>query len=203
MAVRVKICGVTRAQDGAIACELGADLIGLNFWPGSPRCVSMAQARELKEAVANRAKLVGVFVNADRGYIEKVLGEVALDLIQFHGDEDNEALEGWTVPVIRAVRIRQGAALPSLDAIPADYLLIDSFDPVLFGGAGRAVELDSIRQMDLRRVFVAGGLNPGNVADIAALNPFGVDVASGVESAPGVKDHSKLRSFILNAKSSR
>ncbi|MGH7906946.1 MAG: phosphoribosylanthranilate isomerase [Candidatus Binataceae bacterium] len=203
MAVRVKICGVTRVEDARIAAELGADFIGLNFHPPSPRYLTVERAREMRSAAGGTA-LVGVFVNAARDYIRERLDTLKLDLIQFHGDEDEDALAGWPVPVIRALRLNPESAAPLDFSTRADYVLLDRFHPELFGGTGKALPLGqlSISQSDWRRVFISGGLNADNVAAAAALMPYAVDVASGIESAPGVKDEMKLRSFIAHAKSS-
>lgn len=203
MAVRVKICGVTRLEDADLAASLGADMIGLNFYPPSPRCLTIERAAEIAEAVGRRARLVGVFVNASRTYVTHRMDALGLDLLQFHGDEDDAAIAGWRVPVIRALRLRAAGEAPALDKVRADYVLIDTFHPGLYGGTGQARPLDGLRGLDLRRVLVSGGLTPDNVAEAASLNPCAVDVASGVESAPGIKDADKLRSFIANAKSSR
>jgi len=203
VSVKVKICGVTRVDDAMLACELGADLIGLNFHRPSPRCLSLESAREIRRAIAGRAASVGVFVNAERDFIERMRTELALDFIQFHGDEDESALAGWPVPTIRAYRMRAESPAELIARSRADYVLLDSYDPALFGGTGRALPLALFKGIDLRRVIISGGLAPENVADAAALNPWAVDVASGVESAPGRKDPSKLRSFIVNAKSAR
>jgi phosphoribosylanthranilate isomerase len=204
MAVRIKVCGITRREDAEAAVSLGADFIGLNFYPPSPRCVSLEAAAAIAPAVKGRARMVGVFVNADRAYIKTRLEALDLDLLQFHGDEDDEALGGWPVPVIRALRLPPDAPLDAigLGGIRADFILIDTFDPRLFGGTGRARPFDALRALDLSRVFVSGGLTSDNAAAAAALNPYALDVASGVESAPAVKDHDKLRSFIANARSS-
>lgn len=202
MAVRVKICGITRVEDAELAIDLGADMIGLNFYPPSPRCLQIDDALEIVRVAAGRVGLVGVFVNAGRDYIRERLESLRLDLLQFHGDEDDAALAGWPVPVIRALRLAPGAGAPALEAVKADYVLIDTFDPTLFGGTGKSRSLDGLRGLDLGRVFISGGLGPHNVARAAELLPYAVDVASGVEALPGVKDPDKLRSFIANAKSS-
>jgi len=203
VSVKIKICGVTRANDARLACELGADLIGLNFYRPSPRCISLETAREIKQAVAGRAALVGVFVNAERAYVERMLAELALDFIQFHGDEDEGALAGWPVPTIRALRLRSESPAELTRRSRASYVLLDSYDPALFGGTGRALPLAQLAGIDLSRTIISGGLGPERVAEAVALNPWAVDVASGVECTPGVKDPAKLRSFIVNAKSSR
>jgi phosphoribosylanthranilate isomerase len=203
MAVGIKICGITRYDDAELAVGLGADFIGLNFYPASPRCLRLEPAAAIARAVKGRAKLVGVFVNAARAYIKERLESLDLDLLQFHGDEDDDALEGWPVPVIRALRLRSDAALEAVElgSIKADFILIDTFHPQLFGGTGQTRRLDALRALDLSRVFVSGGLAPENAAEAAAFNPYALDVASGVESAPGIKDGGKLRSFIANASS--
>jgi len=201
--VFVKICGVTRVEDAECAIALGAEMIGLNFYPPSPRCLSLDHAREIRRAIGARAIVVGVFVNAGRDYIEERRRELDLDMIQFHGDEDESALSGWPVKVIRAFRLWADARDAALPVTRADYTLLDTFHPELYGGSGHARPLTGLERLDLSRVFISGGLTPANVGASAALRPYAVDVASGVESAPGIKDHGKLRSFIANAKSPR
>jgi phosphoribosylanthranilate isomerase len=201
--VRIKICGITRVEDAACAVALGADVIGLNFYPPSPRAITLNRAHEIRDFVGARCEVAGVFVNADRAYIEEHLEALKLDLLQFHGDEDDAALRGWPVKVIRALRLKDGESAARLSRGSADYYLIDSFHPALFGGTGRARSLDALAGCDLSRAYISGGLSPDNIAAAVALKPFGVDVASGVESAPGIKDAARLRSFIANAKSAR
>jgi phosphoribosylanthranilate isomerase len=204
VSVRVKICGVTRVADAEYAITLGADIIGLNFYPPSPRALSLERARELRAAIGDRCQVAGVFVNAERSYIAERLDALRLDWLQFHGDEPDDALRGWPVKVIRALRLRAAAATPAaLARGSADYVLVDTFHPGLFGGTGQAQPLSGLEAANLSRVFLSGGLTADNVAAAVALAPFGVDVASGVESAPGIKDAGKLRSFIANAKSAR
>jgi len=200
MTVRVKICGITRVEDAHAAIAAGADLIGLNFYAKSPRYVELDRAIEIRAAIGSRAAVVGVFVNAARAYIDERLRGASLDMIQFSGDEDDAALAGWPVPSIVTRRLKADE-----DVTPhrADYVLFDAFDSKLFGGTGARISLDQLRRLDLSRAIVAGGLNPDNVAEVAALEPYAVDCASGVESSPGVKDHDKLRSFVNNAKRSR
>ncbi len=201
MSVRIKICGITRVADALLAVEYGANILGLNFYPPSPRGLSLARAIEIRDAIGDRCSVAGVFVNATREYVAERLDRLRLDLLQFHGDEDDAAMHGWPVKVIRALRLKEGAAFhPNLRG-DADYCLIDTFHPALFGGTGQVRPLDALAGSDLSRTFISGGLSPSNVAAAVKLKPFGVDVASGVESAPGIKDAGKLRSFIENAKS--
>jgi phosphoribosylanthranilate isomerase len=206
MSVRVKICGITRVVDAECAIAAGADIIGLNFYAPSPRAVSIDRAAEIRAAIRVSCQVAGVFVNAPRAFVETCVDELRLDFIQFHGDEPDEALRGWPVKVVRALRLRTAdpAAIARACAAlcdKADYLLIDTFHPGLYGGTGCARSLIELGGLDLSRVFLSGGLRVENVAAAAALNPYAVDVASGVESAPGIKDETMLRSFIANAKS--
>ena len=202
MTVRVKICGITRVEDARAALAAGADMIGLNFYPKTPRYIDIERARAIREAVGSRATIVGVFVDAPRAYIEERRRAAALDLIQFSGDEDDAALAGWPVPSIVTRRLKPGE-VPKMASRRGDYVLLDAFDAKLLGGTGSRISLDQLRRLDLSRAFVAGGLNPDNVAEVAALGPYAVDCASGVEASPGVKDHEKIRSFVENAKRSR
>jgi phosphoribosylanthranilate isomerase len=203
MSVKVKICGITRIEDARAAFEAGTDLIGLNFYAPSPRSVSLEYAKEIRRAIDPSQQIVGVFVNAARDFVERCVEELGLNFIQFHGDEPDSFLNGWPVPVIRALRLKPGEKFDSHDHISSQYILLDTFHSQLYGGTGAKRPLSELRGLDLTRVFISGGLDPDNVHEAAALSPFAVDVASGVESAPGIKDHRKLRSFIRNAKSAR
>jgi phosphoribosylanthranilate isomerase len=205
--VRVKICGVTRLDDALAAADAGADLIGLNFHPPSPRFVALERAREIGRAVAGRAKLAGVFVAATREVIARACAEIGLDFVQLYDDEQAAAIADLPVAVIRALRLKPGTTPEQFAAMlgqsRATHFLLDSYDSNLYGGTGKRLDPSALAGFDLSRGFIAGGLTPENVAEAAALNPYGVDVAGGVESAPGVKDHDLIRSFIRNAKSSR
>lgn len=205
--VKVKICGVTLVEDALAACEAGADMIGLNFYPASPRAVNLAQAARIRAAVGKRAVVVGVFVNPVREFVAEALAMLDLDLLQIYSDRDPGLHAGWPVGVIRP--LSSSAALPpdlgerqrETALGPADLILIDAYDPRRYGGTGNALPLAALAGRDLSRCLVAGGLRPETVAAVAALSPYGVDVASGVERAPGRKDHQLIRSFIRNAKS--
>lgn len=201
MTVKVKICGVTRAEDAIAAIEAGADLIGLNFFEPSPRYLSLDRALIVRDAIGARAQVVGVFVNAARDYIDERLRALRLDLLQFSGDEDDAILARWPVPVIAAHRVKVGDT--GRIASGADFILLDAFDSKLYGGTGFRIPLEQLRILDMSRAFVAGGLMPDNVSEVAALSPYGVDCASGVESSPGIKDHAKIRRFVANAKRAR
>lgn len=192
-ATRVKICGVTRPVDARRAAALGADAIGLNFWPGSKRFVDVEPARRIAEAAGPLVWLVGVFVNQPRLHIRRVVRAVGLHAIQLHGDETVADTEGWPLPVFKAVRLgRRAPRIPF-----STPLLLDAAQPG-YGGGGVTADWSVARRVARAHPsLLAGGLTPANVAAaIAAVRPLGVDVASGVESSPGVKDPRLLERFI-------
>jgi phosphoribosylanthranilate isomerase len=204
--VKVKICGVTRVEDARHAHGAGADFLGVNFWAGSPRVVSVERARAIRDAVP-AASLVGVFVDAPRDEVERTAEAVGLALLQFHGDEPAAYCRGWTRPVIKAVRVPAGASATALAAPFADvaYVLVDAAVAGRPGGTGVRVAGEALEELSAAglgaRLFLAGGLTPENVAEaVRRVRPFAVDVASGVEQGPGVKDHGKIDRFIRNAK---
>jgi phosphoribosylanthranilate isomerase len=163
--------------------------------------VSLERAAAISGALPDRVRRVGVFVDAERTEIERILGALRLDLLQFHGDESPEDCRGWTVPVIKAVRVRARQSLTRAAAsYPVDFILADAYVEGQVGGTGRRVPLDLVDASLAGRLLLAGGLNPDNVAEaVRRLRPMAVDVASGVESAPGRKDPEKVRRFIENA----
>jgi phosphoribosylanthranilate isomerase len=135
MSVRVKICGITRIEDARAAIEFGVDMIGVNFYAPSPRSVSLARACEIRATIGSHCKVVGVFVNASRDFISTCLNEVRLDLLQFHGDEPDSMLDGWPVPVIRALRLKSGEQFEPARYASSIYTLLDTFHPGLYGFA--------------------------------------------------------------------
>jgi phosphoribosylanthranilate isomerase len=203
MPVRVKICGVTTAADARMAVAAGADMIGLNFYARSRRFVSPESALEIVTAVSAPVWKVGVFVNSSREEVEAIRSRVGLDALQFHGDEPVEFLAGWPCPVIRGVRISAlGDVRAALDSSSPDYYLLDGDAGGHYGGVGAGFDWAWAGEVPASRLIVAGGLGPENVADVVrSLHPFGVDVASGVESEPGIKDAAATAEFIQNAKS--
>jgi phosphoribosylanthranilate isomerase len=208
--VKIKICGVTLVEDAALVAAAGVDFIGLNFWPRSRRRVDVERAAALAAAArgAGPAAIVGVFVDADAGEIAAVHARVGLDVIQLHGAETADAAAALARatgrPVWKAIAAGAEGDLDALDAWPVDAILLDTPTPDR-GGSGRSFDWGLARAARLRhparRLVLAGGLHPGNVADaIAAALPWAVDVASGVESAPGVKDAGKLAAFVAAAR---
>jgi len=198
--VKVKICGITSVDDARLAVQYGADAIGLNFYPHSPRYVDLAKAEKIREAVPSGVWCVGVFVNAPRSAVEEIVSCLHLDAIQFHGDEKEEELKGWGRKVIRAFRLRGGELPSQVLACGADYLLIDAYEESKYGGTGQTLSWDALGDLPRDRLILAGGLTPENVAQaVRAVRPLAVDVASGVETSPGKKDPHKLEAFISHA----
>lgn len=204
MSVRVKVCGVTSVADAILAVQYGADLVGLNFYPPSPRCVSLPTALEIRAAIPEGVWCVGVFVNAEREWIASLARRLALQAVQFHGDEGEVDLRGWSCATIKAVRVRSDESFPEWEHFPADYLLLDTHRSGRYGGTGEVFAWERAAALPpqyVSRLILAGGLTPQNVTTaVRAVRPWAVDVASGVESAPGRKDPEKLRAFITNAK---
>ena len=211
---RIKICGVTRPEDAAHAVACGAEAIGINFFPGSPRFVPADRAREIVEAVADRAEVVGVFVNEAPETILALCGRLGIRRVQLHGDEppgDASRIPLWRIKAVHADRT---ADLPALLAYPCEAFLLDAGGGGIYGGTGRELAWGELGDRlpgiaDARGPgagrkpwLLAGGLSPENVERaIVSARPFGVDVASGVESSPGRKDPEKVKAFIERAKS--
>lgn len=203
MSVVVKICGIRSLEDARAALAAGADLLGLNFVPASPRYLDPAAARELARAL-DGAPLVGVFADAAAEEVRRIAARVGLAALQFHGAEAPAYCRGWTKPTIKALAARPGEDLAArAAAYETDFILLDSWVPGRApGGTGIPLDAAAIRGVPPERLFLAGGLRPETVGDLVRrCRPHGVDVASGVERSPGVKDHDKIREFVQRAKS--
>ena len=190
----VKVCGITHPHDAITAVAAGASAIGLVFWPSSPRAVDPERARAIIAAVPAPVSVVGVFVNQvdEAKHLAAVLG---LSAVQFHGDETADDCRGMNVRVIKSVAVRDQSAIDDALALPDSVsVLLDAHDPIKRGGTGRSIDWSIAREIARRRMAIlSGGLTPDNVADaVAAVHPWAIDVSSGVESAPGVKDPAKM-----------
>ena len=195
---RVKICGLTRAEDALAAEQAGADALGLNFVPNTKRFIEISRAQEISSVLGPFVALVGVFRNASLEVILKTIEKVGLSAVQLNGQETDDFAAQVAIvrPVIRAVSFT-----PNLELPKNDTLLIDGVDP----GSGQVFDWSALETANLnsRRWLLAGGLTPDNVgAAVRQLRPWGVDVSSGVEASPGIKDHTLVRTFIQNAKMS-
>jgi len=195
---RIKVCGLTRAEDVQTAVAAGVDAIGLVFYPDSPRHVSIAQAAELCRHVPPFVTIVGLFVNASRAEVHRVIEAVPLNLLQFHGDETVDQCEGFGLPYLRVARVRPGVDLLEFASqFPsARALLLDTWTPA-YGGSGESFDWSLVPASCPLPVILSGGLTPDNVAEaIRQVRPVAVDVSSGVESAKGIKDAAKIRAFV-------
>jgi phosphoribosylanthranilate isomerase len=198
---KIKFCGITRLDDAELAVSAGAWAIGLIFWPGSRRRCELDAADGIAGAVKRRAEVAGVFVNATLDHVAQIADGVGLTMLQFHGDEGpvycGEAARRTGCKVIKAARVRTAADVRALGAFHTDYHLLDSYTAGVPGGTGEVFAWDLARAHRGRiPVILSGGLTPDNVADaIAAVHPYAVDVASGVELSPGRKDPAKLAAF--------
>jgi phosphoribosylanthranilate isomerase len=198
---KIKFCGITRLDDAELAVGADAWAIGLIFWPRSPRRCALDAAAEIAAAVKRRAEVVGVFVNATLDHVAQTADGVGLTMIQLHGEEGpaycSEAARRTGCKVIKAARVRSGADVQALAPFHTDYHLLDSYTAGVPGGTGETFSWEIARSHRGRiPVILSGGLNPENVADaIAAVRPYAVDVASGIELRPGRKDPEKLAAF--------
>lgn len=199
---RIKICGLTRRQDARAAVEAGADAIGLVFYPPSPRFVSLEKAAEVAACVPPFVTTVGLFVNPEPEFVISVLQHVPLQLLQFHGDEDERACARYGRPWIKAARIRAGVDLVEFSACHAraSGLLLDAFVEG-YGGGGKVFDWTLIPAGISLPLVLSGGLDPDNVGDaVRRVRPWAVDVSSGVESRKGIKDAALIAAFIAGVR---
>ena len=200
--VRVKVCGVTSLEDAAMCVEAGADAIGLNFWARSVRRCEEPVAREIVRALRGKTLFVGVFVDASGDEVARVRDEVGLDCVQLHGEEPPALVARFLPHAYKAVRVRDDSVRELVRSFPGEHVLLDAYVPGLPGGTGAVFDWRLAREVaQERKLTLAGGLTPRNVADaVRAVQPFCVDTASGVESAPGVKDRGLVQAFVAAAR---
>jgi phosphoribosylanthranilate isomerase len=202
-AIRVKICGITSVADAQLAVDAGADAIGMVFYAPSPRAVTIDQARVIAQSVEPFVTIVGLFVDAEKTFIDEVLAKVSLHVMQFHGDESPDFCDSFQRPYLKAIRMR-----PDLDVEKAiahypnaSGILLDAYRPGIPGGTGETFDWQRVPKDSAKPIVLAGGLTPENVAQaINTTQVYGVDVSGGVESSPGKKDAQKVQTFIHNAK---
>jgi phosphoribosylanthranilate isomerase len=189
----VKICGLTRHEDAEAACTFGADFVGFVLWKGSPRATTIDRVREIVPRLTGSATPVGVFVDPETDEL-KAAQDAGVRMAQIHGTPPS-VLDGVSIPIVRAVHLSQAGIEPD---IRDDLILLDAHDPTLHGGTGKTIDWQRAATVArTRRVILAGGLTPANVQRaIAVVRPYAVDVASGVESQSGIKNHELVRAFI-------
>jgi phosphoribosylanthranilate isomerase len=203
MPVKVKICGITNVSDAIAAVEAQVDALGFIFYEGSPRYVAISAAAQIMREIPKLIIKVGVFVNAPAEQISAAIEQCALNVLQFHGDEPPEFCLQFGLMSMKAFRVRDAESLQRLLAYKTDAWLLDAYAPNQLGGTGHTFnwELAVNARKWGRPIFLAGGLTPANVAQaVEYVSPYAVDVSSGVEIAPGRKDHQKMRAFVTAAK---
>jgi phosphoribosylanthranilate isomerase len=198
--VKVKICGITNLQDAQAAVEMGADILGFNFYPPSPRYIEPNEAEKIISHLPGFVDIAGVFVNANQPDIRELTDSGALNWVQFHGDETSEfcsQFNAWNLHTIKAVRVRSVEDIDRAQEFETFSLLFDAFDPGLYGGTGKTFDWSLLRNCP-RRIFLAGGINPRNVLDALKTDVYGLDICSGIESESGKKDHIKMEQLFNN-----
>ncbi len=196
---RVKICGITRLEDALVAVDLGVDALGLVFYAPSPRNVTIATAADVARQIPAFVSVVGLFVNAEPSFVEEVIANVGLSLLQFHGDETPEDCERFGLPYIKAIRVKADTNLVQYarDFTSAKALLLDTYTEGVAGGTGQLFDWNLIPSALPKPVILAGGLQANNVAQaIWQVKPYAVDVSGGVEATKGIKDAQKIAAFM-------
>jgi phosphoribosylanthranilate isomerase len=199
--VRVKICGITSQDDAKAAVDAGADALGFNFWLKSKRYIAPSQAAKIIQKLPVFVSAVGLFVNASREDIERDIRRSGITVIQLHGDESARFCQSFTLPVLKAIPIRDASSVKLLSKYQVEGFVLDT-PSAGYGGSGTTFNWKWVQAATRKNtVLLAGGLTPLNVAEaVRRVRPFGVDVASGVELSPGKKDHGAVRRFIRRAK---
>ena len=196
---RIKVCGITNSEDAFCAVRLGATALGFVFYEESSRFVTPSEAREVIKHLPPFVTKVGVFVNAEADYLREARDIAGFDVYQFHGDETPEFCAAFGEDYIKAIRVKDTSSLDAVELYDTDAFLFDTYSPDAYGGTGENFSWDVLsgRKLGDKFVILSGGLTPENVRDaIRAVNPYAVDVSSGVESSPGIKDHLKLKRFM-------
>jgi phosphoribosylanthranilate isomerase len=205
LAVKVKICGLTNYEDAFAAADMGADMLGFNFYPKSPRYIKPADAVKIIDRLPAFVDIVGLFVNDPFERIEQIIEECQLDWVQLHGDETPkfcEQFQSLNARTMKAIRVKDEKDIKLAEKYFTDAILLDAFDPKKYGGTGLSFDWNIIGNVT-KRVFLAGGINADNVTKAVGLGIYGIDVCSGIESKPGKKDHAKMRKLFDKIKDLR
>ena len=198
--LKIKICGITNYQDAIAAMDMGADMLGFNFYPKSPRYIIPEKAAEIINKLPAFIDTAGVFVNATIDQITEIENICHLDWVQLHGDEDPEFCRHFlshNTKIMKAIRVKHQKDIDKAEDFFTDAILLDAFDPQKYGGTGLTFDWNIIGHIG-KRVFLAGGINPDNAAKAAEFGVYGIDVCSGIEAEPGRKDHKKMEKLFKN-----
>ena len=198
--VKVKICGITNYEDAITAVDMGADLLGLNFYLRSPRYIEPGVAEKIISRLPGFVDVVGVFVNSPFDEIRDIINQCQLNWIQLHGDETPDfcrLFKDINVKLMKAIRVKGPQDIKGARDFFADAMLFDAFSPERYGGTGITFDWDLVRRLD-ERAFLAGGITAENAEEAVRLGVYGIDVCSGIESKPGKKDHKKMQKLFDN-----
>lgn len=199
--VKVKICGITNYEDAAAAVDLGADIIGFNLYPKSPRYVSAEKAAEIIGKLPAFPEVSLIFVNETRETIDDAIEKCQPNWVQLHGDEPPEFCDLFSstnVKTMKVLRVKKEDDIKQIDNYFTDAVLLDTYSPNKYGGTGKNFDWSMVSADINRRIFLAGGINPGNAATAVETGTYGIDVCSGVEESPGKKDHNKMKALFKN-----
>ena len=191
--IPIKICGITNNSDAVKAVNLGASAIGFIFYKGSQRYLPLLEAKSICKKVGHKVAAVGVFVNHSKEFINHAIDLVPLDMIQLHGDESAEFCKNFSLPVIKAIRVKNKSSLQFLNQYKVDGILLDSFSKIKYGGTGETFDWSLINLKTKQNILLSGGLNSDNILEaISFVNPAAVDISSSIECSIGQKDHNKM-----------
>ena len=195
---KIKICGITNVEDAIQAAELGADALGFIFYRGSKRYIDPNSAKEIISSLPPFLTKVGVFVNQELEEIADIQENTGINAVQLHGDETPELCRSLSSAVIKAIRVKDSEDIERLAQYPVQAILLDTYSDAEYGGTGKSFDWGILDNKSIaEKIILSGGLNPDNVAEaVRIVNPYAVDVSSGVEAEPGKKDHEKLKKFI-------
>ena len=200
VSVKIKICGITNADDALAAVNMGADLLGFNFYAKSKRYITVDKAHSIINKLPTFVDTVGLFVNATAEEVREVVGKGMLNWIQLHGDETPafcDSLSDIGAKTIKAIRVRSKEDIESVRNFFTDVILLDAFDAKQYGGTGKIFDWKLVSNIE-QRIFLAGGITPENAVEAIEVGVYGIDICSGIESAPGKKDHEKMRKLFEN-----
>ena len=204
---KIKICGITNVEDAVKAVELGADLLGFNFYPKSKRFIDPKDAEKVIRKLPAFVDTVGLFVNANADEIRKISKELMLNWVQLHGDESPGfclSLNNIPAQIIKAIRVKDGRDIEYAKNFSTDALLLDAYHPMLYGGTGERFDWKKLPELTghtFGRTFLAGGINPDNVVEAISYGFYGIDICSGIEDSPGNKNYKKMKELFKNIRS--
>jgi len=201
---KIKICGITNISDARLALELGADLLGFNFFRPSPRFIEPQEAAQIINTLTpTSAQMVGLFVNAQLDFIKQTLHDCPLDMLQLHGDESNadcQLASELGLAVIKALRLRTPQDIEQARRFDTPFILLDAFNQELYGGTGETFDWSWVTSIPDKMIFLAGGICPDNIKDALAVGTYAIDLCSGVEKEPGLKDPQKMKTLFEKIK---